>query len=239
MRQRVVTLGVVLMLFAGARGVQAEIVFSDGDFSPGDWYYKSWTRNGTVTLVRDAVSGNPGACVNITTDDIGWGGTNWAAVEVCRNDVFTWNPATDGEILTVQMAIDTKRFHDGAQYLNVIVEQGGKYYGAPLSPMSTGESNWHTLTLGPYSVSHFNNWAGPADEDWRPFDHPDFSPTGSALRFGFAAGCPYHGLSMRSHFYDNWSVSLDVVPEPSAALLLATGVGGILAYAWPRRKRAT
>ena len=36
--------------------------------------------------------------------------------------------------------------------------------------------------------------------------------------------------------YDNFTLSYTSVPEPSALVLLALGVVGLLAYAWRRRK---
>ena len=79
---------------------------------------------------------------------------------------------------------------------------------------------------------------------WRlsPIDGNGLSATGSFATALASASTPYFGLasynggSMVGGGFDNLTYGTLPTPKPGALVLLATGLIGLLAYAWRKRK---
>jgi len=87
------------------------------------------------------------------------------------------------------------------------------------NPLEKLGKNFNSRERLPY----FKRWGASNDDSWNLADHPNFSPTGSTLRFGFIAGLPYGNYALRSQLYDNWSLKLATAPLPSRVTSVATG----------------
>ena len=227
-----------LILFTFVTPLHAEIVtVSDGDFA--NWTFTSLASNNgsaTGTVVGD---GNPGVCVNITTETPDWGDIGWG---IAMNEEFIWNPVERGPISSLRMEIDVKcltitpHFTDG-QGFHLVAFQDGRMYGAPISRDDSNEhvywnevcltgqpESWNRFSLPAFSTDSFAEMTHADPGLWDFDSRPDFSTNGSPLRFGFAAA--NHISKTRIFLYDNWE--LTIVPEPSVLGLLCVGLLGLL-----------
>jgi len=210
-----------------------ETIYTDGDFT--NWTLVDASQpTFSTTISRLTTGGNPAACLELITHS----GTTGLAHGFAMNDDAVWSPTTSGAIDSVQLSIDVRSISGwgfGHQF-KVAVEQDGKYYVAPTSASHTGSATtWHTIGLGPYSSDSFGRFVAWNDLD--ATQHPGFSAGGSPIKFGFEVG--NHSSRDYTQRYDNWSLLVNAVPEPSVLAMLASGalVLGCVALArWRRRK---
>ena len=209
------------------------MTFSDGDFA--EWSFGELSSsNSSATASVAETSGNPLPSITVTTrtGSIAWG---WAI-----NEAAVWNPSIHGPISTISLDIDVKSITGWGQgqALRLVVEQEGRLYFGPdpgVSHNTGSSSTWHTVSGGPLLAEDFVHMTGPWS--WDPGENPDFSSGGAPLQFGFAAGNANSGTY--TQLYDNWSMSLDVIPEPSTTMMMLGG--GVVALSacglWPRGRR--
>jgi hypothetical protein len=120
---------------------------------------------------------------------------------------FSWQPAIDGSIDTVQMTIDEKSvtgWGDG-QAKAILVEQGGQLYGAVV-PASGAVTSWRPIQSDTFSEASFRAVTEPDYRQWDDTRHPDFSAGGADITFGFLIGNRISGTF--TQLYDNWSLSV-------------------------------
>lgn len=185
----------------------------DGDFQ--DWQ-SLVLGSGSGDVTRVSTGGNPGAYLVM-------GSSNHSTNDICvwvlaYKPDFVWDPASDGPICTVEMAIDEKAissFGEG-QNVKLLVVQDGRYYGATLHPWFTGggiDTTWETLHIGPATASNFFE---ATEACWDTTSTPDFSATGAPIQFGFMVGNT-NTVTRVTHAYDNWCIWIDMGPSSTDA----------------------
>jgi len=193
----------------------------EGDF--GSWTFGNVAASGSSATGTVLTSGgHPDVCIQATTV------TGTGAWATAMNRGVSWNPATDGAITTVQMALDVKSVSGWGQgqNLQVFVEQAGQLYGAPGYPgVGTGSStSWHTVTKGVFSADSFSKVTEWDPRNWDTAAHPDFSSQGSSLTFGFAVANSISGTY--TQLYDNWSLTVTADPPSLVVSTLADEIDG-------------
>ncbi len=120
-----------------------------------------------------------------------------------------------------------------------IVESGSETAG----PESANYNNPPVYLKLMYTsaTSTFNAWTSSDGTNWsvRPWiggdDHLVHSAMTGTLRVGLAFGSYSPNSTNRWAKFDDFS--LTVIPEPGTGVLVATGLIGLLAYAWRRKRR--
>ena len=176
-------------------------VLQEGQFD--NWSFTDLVSPGTSASATVAATGNPGKCVQVTTET---GQNAWA---IALDSISTWDSMTSGALGNVQMSLDVRSvtgWGEG-QSLHLMAQQEGKLYAAPGDKHVTGSStSWHRVNMSAYTASSFAEVKGPQHDQWDRASHPDFSSGGSEILFGFMAG-----NSNSDHYaqlYDNWSLTL-------------------------------
>ena len=207
----VLCLACILCLPGVCAAFDPGVVITDGDFT--DWSHIVLLESGVgaCTVTRHETGGNPDAYLEISTRS-GWELHVWVLL---WKDGVVWDPADGCEIETIELEIDEKATNSfgAGQNIKLLVVQDGRYYGAPLSPWVTGsgvETYWETHVFDPAYVTDFGE-VPPYQFD--PAERPDFSQTGSPIKFGFAIGVS-SVLDARVHAYDNWKITIECLPCP-------------------------
>ena len=231
----------------------ANIVFNDPTVSPASYMTLIYSNDPTVNIAVSATaSGNLGAALQVRFTNSG-GPVNLVSLEGFLNPAFAYDPALQGAIQSVGFSND--RYVDFGATLNpfltvfsrVLLLQGGKYYFAAFLDPQVRGAFYTSAAPSPFSAADFSLFdfnTGVAD----PLQHPDFSSAGSLIDFGFAsrfnlgtAGVPF---ALDGVFrFDNISIAVNAVPEPSTLALVCLGlaVAGVCARrrkAMPRIERA-
>lgn len=198
------------------------------------------TDASVVVAVGATAAGNPGAGLEIGFTNAGAPVLLQSLLGFVRNG-FEWNPSSQGALGTVAFSND--RFIDGGDdFINLnlfafsraLLLQDGQAYVAAIADTGQLRQTWYTtsalLQAGDFVAVDFTTGLTDASRQ------PDFSATGATMQFGFANrfgldsnGSPY---ALDAVFrYDNIVIDLAAapVPEPAAALLMATGVALLLA----------
>lgn len=234
-------LGLVNISHAGS------VTFTDSIVNPASYAASIFSTDPSVTIAVSATAaGNPGAALQIRFTNSG-SAVNLQSTEGFINNAFTYNPLSQGAIQTVNFSND--RFVDFGAVLNPsltvssrpLLLQNGKYYFATfLDPQIRGafytSASPGPLNSGDFSLFNFATGVSDASQ------HPDFSAMGAAIGFGFASrfnlgtgGAPF---ALDGVFkFDNISIRLNGVPEPSEIALMFVGLVALTVSA-ARRKRA-
>jgi hypothetical protein len=230
----IVWLGIVLFLGLGGVCPVGAVTLVDGDFS--NWSFIDISQSGhSAAFTRLTGGGNPDACVEGTTNS-GTDGNDAAAIEL-KNDLV-WNPSANGAISNLSMSIDVESITGTGegQWLKCVASQGGNYfYASPWGFSTNSSTSWHSWTLGPYNATDYSKRSFP-ELDGDVNAHPDFSAAGAPLQFGFIIGNRMSNQYIQR--YDNWSLTLTSVPEPSTLILLGVAAISLLTYGQRRRRAA-
>ena len=93
------------------------------------------------------------------------------------------------------------------QFVTVILQQSGKTYAFRQAHLTTGpETAWRRFGYANLREQSFLEMAGPIPDSWISDSHPDFTPEGAPIKFGFAAGNGESGTY--EQLYDNWSLRI-------------------------------
>ena len=149
-------------------------------------------------------------------------------VSVYLNAQATYDPGAEGAIHRVGFAADTRSFATelttfGGKIAPAL-RQGGQIYVAEQFYRPTRDdpdhsqlpSPWKEIDLPGLAATDFYLVTSPQDVDLKR--HPDFSPAGAPMVFGYAIGNSHSGptLVTREVDVDNWSVTL-YAPSPATA----------------------
>lgn len=210
-------------------GVGAAVVplVNDTDMPVSNWSAVAINTTGgfSVAVGNPAAGGNDGAYRRITQTST----RSPAQGTVIHTHATGWTPSTQGAISMLDMMVDVNCFNGGtsnAVGFGLVVVQGGVVFFGPTFTALTA-SGWRTDLRRTNLVAADFNASGVGA--------PDFAATGGTISFGFfssngtASGAPINSLSGA----DNFVVTLNAVPAPGAAGMLA--LGGVVAA---RRRRS-
>lgn len=191
-------------------------VWLDGDFPDADWDIISWhppldIGDSDATLAFTiGHGGNPDA-LRAMGETIG-DGPDDGAVIVQINNQWTWDPAAQGAVTAIHGGFEFQWTIGGPARIGLAIEQDGNIY---LHVLATQAAD---TTWTPYGASSLTA------VDFPPIDpdatgQPDFSTTGSEMRFGYAVGQLAGFADGSTSFYqyvDN--VSLTLTADPVSAV---------------------
>lgn len=223
--------------------------FLDTTVAPGDYSGFTLHTDASVTLSTGATAaGNPGAALAIDYTNQG-GAVNLQSLVALVYGGFGWTPSTDGALASVAFTND--RWVDGGDpfidanlvtFSRPLVQQGGRWYIAPLLDAVQQRRTWFTTSDASLEATEFvaiDPLTGATDAT----QHPDFTATGDLLRFGvlnrFGRDSVGFPTMLNTRFvYDNIGFTMNLaqaVPEPAGVPLLAVAMA---ALALTRRRRA-
>jgi hypothetical protein len=234
---RILARAALTLVFAAVVGsAQASTMFFDGVFNNSDWSLTVVTNatgiGSTAQGFQVPTGGNPNEYREIRHQLIVTGPPyNGAVFSFHLNNNAFYTPSTQGAISYIDYSEDDINFVDqpgDGQSAGLLILQNGNYYRQqnPLLVMPySGYSSWTTNPAPGLLAADFAEvtLAGVVI----PSSNPDFSATGSIMQLGFHRGNSGNSGYETDCGIDNWSVN--IVPEPASACLLA--VGGLLAVA--------
>jgi len=235
----------ILALCAESSVASAAVIFSDGTFSDftSSILYNPPANGYTATAVQCSSCGDPNQALDITINEPTGAGAGAAALTIgVIENAFTYNPATQGAIMSISSSVDKDFGVNVAEGFNntfrLVIEQGGNFYAAPTSgtaftgPGFTGYELFSNSGLVATNFSEFDSADGLFDLSANPnFD-------GSQITFGLAQllGGSGDTDTVGTFYYDNLNITVNTVPEPATLTLFGAGLAGAAAV---RRRRKT
>jgi hypothetical protein len=211
-----------LLVLASSRAIlsAATVTFADTEFADIDWTTTILFQAPGVTAsnVRQLSGGNPGAYREYTTS---FSGAHDFVNRQAHIYGSAYEPAIQGGIASVVISFDSAGFsgHNNAIFdFGFALEQGGSFYGQVGWGLTYTDGNWYNTASIPLTSSYLTIVSGSGPT------HPDFSPSGAAIRFGYFTdnSFTFANSGTRVGGIDNWSAVITQVPEPSSlALVLA------------------
>lgn len=198
--------------------------FSDGDFAGFTAIQIPAQPATDWSGARDDDGGNPGSF---------WQSDDAGTLHFNYNPALVYDPA-DGAIQSLTFDIDYRHiptqsptnsqgFYFGLIQNGVIYDT--RYYGVGGQVSSVTAPGWTNYSPG-IGDGNIPDWSfsnlGYGYPAGTP-SAPDFSENGAPIYFGFTTG----SIGTSTAGYDNFSVVVNVVPEPASAALVA-GVGALL-----------
>ncbi len=218
-------------------GTASAVNFFDGDFDGGTYStVVAATPNGSGTVTNFVSGGNPDKFVRLT-DSFGTTGLTQVQVALVQlNSAWVYDPSVTGAVSSIDIGGDIRNDSILQSNLQVYLQQGSKLYfgftdfvnltvGGPWTPVAKS---------GLIDISFFEM---NSDGSFNFLSNPDFSSSGSSMEFGFGYATntlgPITTPIETSQEFDNVSITVNPVPEPSTMFLAAVGIG-----AWIKRRRA-
>lgn len=237
MHQAVVQLGLVVFVFV-ASVANAQIIYSDGDFGGGNWSFQNSASLGASgSASRITSGGNPGAYLQVS---LSMAAGNGYSVLWGFNNSAVYDPAS-GAIDTVGYREDLLQGGSPQAAGAALLQNGLRYYRYT---WTTDAPIWTTRIATPdVGASGYllddsqNNGVNPLN--------PNFSILGAPITFGFfrnISGTALTDFTTTSRL-DNWTTTVNPVPEPSVAHLIAATAIAFIVSRWlkkliPRQRRA-
>lgn len=217
------------------------VVIEDGEFQSANWTNEVRSDSGlntvTATITQVASGGIPGSYRRIGYSMDHNGTLTYGSLYVLNIfEAVQYTPSVQGAVNFVNYFEQQTRLSAtwgpsmvGAQPL---IFQGGKVFVGPGFNFGPNDNSWTSHSDSNLVASDFKELDGMTAI---LTSHPDFSLTGSAMKFGYARSNSTSFDAGISHGIDNWSYTLNVtpIPEPSS---LALGAG-FLGLALFRRVR--
>jgi hypothetical protein len=205
----------ILTPFAVCGPVMAGTVsFFDGTFNPSNWTVTN-LEAGSYSVTQIASGGDPGPYQEVVLNPAAFN-------DIAVMSAFTYTPSTQGAIQAVIMSLSTINLGTSTQGDGLLIGQGSGWWYA-----GYGDTNgsWQTLSTG---IATASDWALASGSGTL-----NFTSTGGTITFGYLAANTASGSSAG---IDNFSVTVDSIPEPVSLTLLGVGVLCTL-YARHRVKR--
>jgi len=217
------------------------VIIKDGDFLPASWSHEVRFDSGfdtvNTTITQVSTGGSPGSyrMIGYAMDH---NGTQLYGSVFILNifEADSYTPSTQGAVNLINYFEQQTR--TGANWSPAlvagqpIISQGGKIFIGPVFNFGPNDHSWTTYMDDLLAASDFVELNGM---NVITSSNPDFSSSGSTMKFGYARSNSYSFDSSISHAIDNWSFSLSVtpIPEPSSFVISA----GFLGLALIRRTR--
>jgi RHS repeat-associated protein len=197
------------------------VVF-DGTFNDADWTQSivQYIPNPTLPIPPDGITagqrltgGNPG---QYRFMNHAWGGDNPTAVSHTY-EPFTYNPATQGAIISLDYSEDniTNSFN-GIVGGGINLRQNGDNFYYQFE--SLNNQQWQTRTALSIKATDFF-----AADGQHPGKIPDFSLTGAPIQFGYVRSNTIPNFQSIDHSIDNWRVAIRVADAGLYTVDLAAG----------------
>jgi len=236
-----------------------DVIYSDSTFAAANWLPPAFTfiHNDTTGPNLSSVSytNGPASCASCGAG--GTGGLTFTTTSVVSpggagevdaflytgyiNSLFTWDPGTQGALMTVSGSMevqDTNTLAPGEPDLDqfaILIRQGGNYFVNSGAFLVNNNGLFNLVTQAPITASSFFQF-DPSTGLKNGASHPNFN--GSTMEFGlfFTGGtiAPIPPFSETSTFSD---LTLDLTGTPEPATVLMVG-GGIMGLALLRRRTA-
>jgi len=240
MRKRTrMTVGLATVLFSVAlclpTSASAALVTlaDDGAWSSADWtdWLTTLGPGGTSTVNYAQSGGNPDTMLSVVHHINAGDGTTPAVFTHLLFDAETYTPSSAVPLSDIEFEIDMKwpGVGIGGCFLQWIIQQDGYVYTNNLGNLAP--SSWTHYSSGQLTAASFVRLDNTSL-------HPDFSSTGSEMKFGMrlsnantSTGPAYD----TSDNYDNFRVSSSV-PEPATVGVLLLGAIPVAARARKMRR---
>jgi hypothetical protein len=202
----------------GARA--ATLTFSDGTFDPANWSTQlfNFHTGGSATPSQAASGGNPGSYQEVAYATNVFHGFSGAVVD----------PSVDGAIASVDYNWDVRAVSGGGTFSGPALAQGGSFYvSAGLLDLTGTSTQWRSVSRVGVLEVNFGTIQDILEID--PAQDPDFSASGAPITFGYftaLAGALNGPPASATAGFDNWSVDVHLVPEPTTGSLVAIGLLG-------------
>jgi hypothetical protein len=183
------------------------VSFFDGTFDPASWTV-TVLQGGSYSVTQIASGGDPGPYQQVVLES----GPYYNDIEIMSG--FAYTPSTQGAITSLTMSLSAMDPGGPAQGDGLFIKQGSSWW---MAGYGTTTGSWQTFSTG---VTTASDWTTGV-----PGGTPDFSSTGGTITFGYLAA---NTDSFSTAGIDNFSVTIDSVPEPVSLALLGVGVLGTL-----------
>ncbi len=215
----------LVALLATAASSATAITYSDGTFLDADWtgvkvVDTTASADATFVAVQVATNGNPDAYRRV---EHGYGPGS-IGIRHLRDDA-TYDPGALGAIATLDYSFDAIHLDpptNQAVAFNILLFQSDSTYIA--AGHNAFDAVWTPFGGAGLVAADFSLYAGTGPSN------PDFSPSGGVITAGYATRNTNSGGATRITRLggiDNWSVTFNPIPEPTAACLIGIGLAGL------------